>query len=153
VSTRATTAAWAPLPPGRPRYPSEVAKELRRCHSVTARQLALARQRALHGATAEILEGRAPSAARLRAPDDATRRRDLKLARGTDTEERSQIDRRTDFHFHKRDGAQAALSRRRNVVAPNGKTFAELMRAARACSLGQIADTFFEVGGQYRRNV
>ena len=31
--------------------------------------------------------------------------------------------------------------------------FAELMSTARVCSLGQITDTFFEVGGQYRRNV
>jgi methylmalonyl-CoA mutase len=27
------------------------------------------------------------------------------------------------------------------------------MQAARVCSLGQITDTFFDVGGQYRRNV
>ncbi len=31
--------------------------------------------------------------------------------------------------------------------------FAALMDAARVCSLGQITDTFFDVGGQYRRNV
>jgi methylmalonyl-CoA mutase len=28
-----------------------------------------------------------------------------------------------------------------------------LMEAVRHCSLGQISDAFFEVGGQYRRNV
>ena len=28
-----------------------------------------------------------------------------------------------------------------------------LMDAARVCSLGQITEAFFEVGGQYRRNV
>jgi methylmalonyl-CoA mutase len=31
--------------------------------------------------------------------------------------------------------------------------FAVLMEAARVCSLGQITEAFFEVGGQYRRNV
>ena len=31
--------------------------------------------------------------------------------------------------------------------------FDELMDAARVCSLGQITDAFFEVGGQYRRNM
>ncbi|MFE5039305.1 hypothetical protein [Streptomyces sp. NPDC056683] len=31
--------------------------------------------------------------------------------------------------------------------------FAVLMDAARTCSLQQITDAFFEVGGQYRRNV
>jgi methylmalonyl-CoA mutase len=28
-----------------------------------------------------------------------------------------------------------------------------LMDAVRHCSLGQLSDAFFEVGGQYRRNV
>ena len=31
--------------------------------------------------------------------------------------------------------------------------FAVLMDAARVCSLGQVTEAFFEVGGQYRRNV
>ena len=31
--------------------------------------------------------------------------------------------------------------------------FDELMDAVRVCSLGQITQAFFEVGGQYRRNV
>jgi methylmalonyl-CoA mutase len=31
--------------------------------------------------------------------------------------------------------------------------FAVLMDAARVCSLQQITEAFFEVGGQYRRNV
>jgi methylmalonyl-CoA mutase len=35
----------------------------------------------------------------------------------------------------------------------NENVFAVLMDAARVCSLGQITEAFFEVGGQYRRNV
>ena len=37
----------------------------------------------------------------------------------------------------------------------NGFTYVEayLARAVRHCSLGQISEAFFEVGGQYRRNV
>jgi methylmalonyl-CoA mutase len=35
----------------------------------------------------------------------------------------------------------------------NGNVFAELMNAVRSCSLGQITDALFEVGGQYRRNM
>jgi methylmalonyl-CoA mutase len=31
--------------------------------------------------------------------------------------------------------------------------FAVLMEAARVCSLQQITEGFFEVGGQYRRNI
>lgn len=31
--------------------------------------------------------------------------------------------------------------------------FAKLMEAARVCSLGQITEALFEVGGQYRRSM
>ncbi len=31
--------------------------------------------------------------------------------------------------------------------------FAALMEAARVCSLGQITEALFEIGGQYRRDV
>ena len=34
-----------------------------------------------------------------------------------------------------------------------GNVFDALMTAVRTCSLGQISEAFFEVGGQYRRNV
>ena len=34
-----------------------------------------------------------------------------------------------------------------------GNTFEALMDAVRVCSLGQISQAFFEVGGQYRRTL
>jgi isobutyryl-CoA mutase len=34
-----------------------------------------------------------------------------------------------------------------------GNVFAELMEAVKVCSLGQITDALFEVGGQYRRSM
>jgi methylmalonyl-CoA mutase len=68
-------------------------------------------------------------------------------------EKRSQIDRLEDFHARHRDAAQEALAKLRQAVTSNENVFAELMQAARVCSLGQITETFFEVGGQYRRNV
>jgi methylmalonyl-CoA mutase len=42
--------------------------------------------------------------------------------------------------------AQAGRNVRRNI-------FDVLMDAARVCTLGQVTDAFFEVGGQYRRKV
>ena len=49
---------------------------------------------------------------------------------------------------------QASRLQRLRVAAMNGENvFAVLMEAARVCSLGQITDAFFEVGGAYRRNV
>jgi methylmalonyl-CoA mutase len=88
-----------------------------------------------------------------RAPDDAPPLADLELARGTDTEKQSQLERLVDFQARNRDVAQVALRRLRESVAAGENVFAELMDAARVCSLGQITDAFFEVGGQYRRNV
>jgi methylmalonyl-CoA mutase len=88
-----------------------------------------------------------------RTPDDAQPAADLELARGTDTEKQSQLERLADFHARNRHAAQDALQRLRDSVTSGENAFAELMDAARVCSLGQITDAFFEVGGQYRRSV
>jgi methylmalonyl-CoA mutase len=77
----------------------------------------------------------------------------VELARGTEGEKQSQLDRLADFHARHRDEAPAALEALQEVAASGGNVFAELMNAVRVCSLGQITQAFFEVGGQYRRNV
>jgi isobutyryl-CoA mutase len=77
----------------------------------------------------------------------------LELARGTEAEKRSQLDRLADFQARHREPAEAALQRLRDTTLAGENVFAALMDAARVCSLGQITDAFFEVGGQYRRNV
>ena len=46
----------------------------------------------------------------------------------------------------------AALARLQETVIRNGNVFDELMSAVRVCSLGQITNALFEVGGQYRRD-
>jgi methylmalonyl-CoA mutase len=53
------------------------------------------------------------------------------------------------------DAAQgpAMLARLREVVIADGNVFEVLMDAVRVCSLGQITNALFEVGGQYRRNM
>jgi len=38
-------------------------------------------------------------------------------------------------------------------VIANGNVFAELVNTVRVCSLGQITNALFEVGGQYRRSM
>jgi methylmalonyl-CoA mutase len=77
----------------------------------------------------------------------------VQLARSTDEEKQSQLRRLHDFQHRHRDEAPAALGRLQEVVLANGNVFAELMNAVRACSLGQITNALFEVGGQYRRNM
>ena len=49
--------------------------------------------------------------------------------------------------------AQAALARLKDAATAGENVFAVLMDAARVCTLRQVTEAFFEVGGQYRRNV
>jgi methylmalonyl-CoA mutase len=48
---------------------------------------------------------------------------------------------------------KSALSKLQDTAIRNGNVFAELMEAVKVCSLGQITEALFEVGGQYRRNM
>jgi methylmalonyl-CoA mutase len=45
------------------------------------------------------------------------------------------------------------LHRLQQVAIHNKNIFAELMETVKYCSLGQITNALFEVGGQYRRNM
>jgi isobutyryl-CoA mutase len=78
---------------------------------------------------------------------------DLELARGTEEEKQSQLDRLAAFHERNRDLSQRELQRLKDAATNGGNVFEALMSAVRHCSLGQISEAFFEVGGQYRRNV
>ncbi len=49
--------------------------------------------------------------------------------------------------------AEAALERIMEAAITNKNVFEELMEACKICSLGQITDAMFKVGGQYRRNM
>ena len=79
--------------------------------------------------------------------------RTIALARGTEEEKQSQLGRVRDFQDRHRDPAHAALEALREAAVSGGNVFAVLMDAARVCSLQQVTDAFFQVGGQYRRNV
>jgi methylmalonyl-CoA mutase len=75
------------------------------------------------------------------------------LARATEQEKQSQLDRLAAFHAAHAEESPAALAALQAAAAEGGNVFDELMHAVRSCSLGQITDAFFEVGGQYRRSV
>ncbi|MBX3586479.1 MAG: cobalamin-dependent protein [Ramlibacter sp.] len=77
----------------------------------------------------------------------------LELARSTDDEKQSQLRRLQDFHARHADSAPAMLGKLRQAVMANDNVFEVLMDAVRVCSLGQITNALFEVGGQYRRNM
>jgi methylmalonyl-CoA mutase len=78
---------------------------------------------------------------------------EIELARATEAEKRSQLDRLADFQRRHTPEAAEAIRRLQEVATGDGNVFDELMKAARVCSLGQLTDAFFEVGGQYRRNM
>ena len=86
-------------------------------------------------------------------PEPSTTVTELELARATEEEKSSQVARLEKFHETHRNEAEAALAELKDVASSGGNTFASLMQVVRVCSLGQITSTFFEVGGQYRRNV
>jgi methylmalonyl-CoA mutase len=78
---------------------------------------------------------------------------EVELARATEEEKQSQLQRLADFQQHHRHDAEQALKALREAATRGENLFGVLMDAARVCTLGQITDAFFEVGGQYRRNV
>ncbi|MFB9926877.1 fused isobutyryl-CoA mutase/GTPase IcmF [Amycolatopsis halotolerans] len=78
---------------------------------------------------------------------------EVELARATEDEKQSQLRRLADYQQGHREEAQQALKALRDAATRGGNLFDVLMDAARVCSLGQITEAFFEVGGQYRRNV
>jgi methylmalonyl-CoA mutase len=77
----------------------------------------------------------------------------LELARSTEEEKQSQLKRLEAFHAQHAKEAPVQLKRLQQAVIDNGNVFEVLMDAVRVCSLGQITNALFEVGGQYRRNM
>jgi methylmalonyl-CoA mutase len=77
----------------------------------------------------------------------------LELIRSTDDEKRSQLKRLRDFQKRNARTAPEMLEKLRSAVMRDENVFAVLMDAVRVCSLGQITNALFEVGGQYRRSM
>jgi methylmalonyl-CoA mutase len=88
-----------------------------------------------------------------RNPNADGAQQEIELARSTDEEKQSQLKRLAEFRAANADQAPAMQQRLRQVAIENGNLFEVLMDAVRVCSLGQITQTLFEVGGRYRRNM
>jgi methylmalonyl-CoA mutase len=58
-----------------------------------------------------------------------------------------------DFQQRHEEEAPKALQRLQQSALAGENIFAELMNTVRFCSLGQITQALFEVGGKYRRNM
>jgi methylmalonyl-CoA mutase len=77
----------------------------------------------------------------------------VELARATETEKQSQLKRLAEFKERHKKEAPGALERLQSVALSGGNIFAELMDTVRSCSLGQITQALYDVGGKYRRNM
>jgi methylmalonyl-CoA mutase len=88
-----------------------------------------------------------------RGPQAAEHPESIELARSTEDEKRSQLSRLAQFHQAHADQSGPALERLKRAVIEDKNVFEELMNTVRSCSLGQITEALYAVGGQYRRNM
>ena len=77
----------------------------------------------------------------------------IELARATDEEKQSQLDRLEVFKKKHEQYAPSALEKLQEAALSGNNIFAELMETVKTCSLGQITHALYEVGGQYRRTM
>ena len=77
----------------------------------------------------------------------------VELARSTEQEKQSQLERLAEFQARHAKESPAMLARLQQAAIENRNVFEVLMDAVRVCSLGQITSALFEVGGQYRRSM
>ena len=69
------------------------------------------------------------------------------------TEEEKQFQIETLKNLHKANDTEELVEKVQEAAINNENIFEALMDACKVCSLGQITDALFEVGGQYRRNM
>ncbi len=75
------------------------------------------------------------------------------LVRSSEEEKQSQVSRLRAFQERHAAESGPALARLKAAATRNENLFAVLMDVVRCCSLGEITNALFEVGGQYRRNL
>ena len=75
------------------------------------------------------------------------------VIRATEEEKKYQISMLNELHRVGASAGEKALQKVQEAAIMNKNMFTELMEASKYCSLGQITDALFEVGGQYRRNM
>ncbi|HEY4212866.1 MAG TPA: methylmalonyl-CoA mutase family protein [Steroidobacteraceae bacterium] len=87
------------------------------------------------------------------APGGSQEHKAAALIRSTEEEKQDQVAAVRAFQARNAGASPAALERLQQVAASNGNVFAELLESVKVCSLGQITQALYRVGGQYRRNM
>jgi methylmalonyl-CoA mutase len=75
------------------------------------------------------------------------------VIRATAEEKEDQIQTLKNLHLAQKSNAEYWLSELQKTALRNGNIFEGLMEACKYCSLGQISNALYQVGGQYRRNM
>ena len=75
------------------------------------------------------------------------------VIRATPEEKEYQISMLKELHGTQKEKVEVALQKLKECAASNGNVFESMMEATKVCSIGQITNALFEVGGQYRRNM
>jgi methylmalonyl-CoA mutase len=75
------------------------------------------------------------------------------VIRSTPEEKDYQVSMLKELHKTWQPEAEEALKKLHHTAAVNGNVFESLMEATKFCSLGQITNELFWVGGQYRRSM
>ncbi len=75
------------------------------------------------------------------------------VIRATEEEKQYQITALKAFQERNKDKSESALLQLKNAAVRNENIFKELMEVAKVCSIGQISNALYQVGGQYRRNM
>jgi len=77
----------------------------------------------------------------------------LEVIRSTEEEKQQQIQNVEALYQRSKDQAQASLKSLQQAAIRNENLFEQLMECVKYCSLGQITNALYQVGGQYRRNM
>ncbi len=75
------------------------------------------------------------------------------VIRATEEEKQYQIKALKEFQDRNADKSAEALNELKKAAVENKNIFDQLMEVTKVCSLGQISNSLYQVGGQYRRNM
>ncbi|MCK5073559.1 MAG: methylmalonyl-CoA mutase, partial [Bacteriovoracaceae bacterium] len=79
--------------------------------------------------------------------------KEIDLSRSTNDEKTDQINRLNSFKERNKNRSSDALKKLRKVALQGDNVFEELLDTVNYCSLGEIIEVLYGVGGRYRRNM
>jgi methylmalonyl-CoA mutase len=84
---------------------------------------------------------------------DEQMNQEIELSRASNEEKNEQIKRLRDFQNSNKNESDAQLLKLREIALRNENIFEQLLETVQYCSLGQITNVLYDIGGKYRRNM